>query len=56
MRRRLLEFGSESFTMLMNFLTAFDLNSRNTAALKDTRFFDFGAVSLHHSGKSSKWN
>jgi hypothetical protein len=35
------EFGSESFTTLMNFLTAFDLNSRNTGALKDTRFFAF---------------
>jgi|SRR5690242_15546715 hypothetical protein len=36
------EFGSESFTTLMNVLTAFDLNSRNTGALKDTPFFCVG--------------
>jgi hypothetical protein len=45
------EFGSESFTTLMNFLTAFDLNSRNTAALKDTHFFAFDVFGAVDAGR-----
>ena len=45
------EFGSESFTTLRNFLTAFDLNSRATGHLKDIKFFAFDVFGDVDSGR-----